>query len=641
MKSGALNSKSLAQLKEMAAELDIVGRHKMGKDQLIDAVLAARAKVAARQERLAAASARPLSARPPARTRAEAPASKKTAPAPKGKALSKPAVATRKPAPTVKAPIAKKATKVPAKGAAVAAAKKAAPKKPQPKKAAPAVKSRVAKIVAKPAAKSPAAKPSRKPSGKLALKAPAKPAARTAAKAPAKVRVAAKAPVPAKKPAVRKPAPVSVKPAARPLAKPAPAIKAAPAKPAPAPKAPAAAAPASKSSAKPASFARPAAASAPVKVPPERPSKPAPAAKPVSPGRPASRTPIRPIRKIVPRRLKRQFELTPSAPPINLHAGELDEAATAPRPATRVPKAEPAPAAGAAREHESIPTIYQSDDRVVLMPRDPQWLYCYWELSEPTMRALQESLDRFGGDLVVRVHDVTGVVYDGTNGRGHHDIVLPRQAEGSWYFQTLGEDIDHLIEVGIRTSDGKFLAIVRSNTVRTPRAASGYPESDQRHSMLTDLAQERAAAEASALESEALAHPSSPLKPIGPHGPQAAGPGIPSSPLGGWAPSSPFGPYGEGLLAPPVVTPEVKERGFWLVVDAELIVYGATVPGSRLKIQGQPMELRTDGTFSVRFALPDGQQVIPVESTSADGIDRLEITPIVERRTESSEESPE
>jgi hypothetical protein len=76
------------------------------------------------------------------------------------------------------------------------------------------------------------------------------------------------------------------------------------------------------------------------------------------------------------------------------------------------------------------------------------------------------------------------------------------------------------------------------------------------------------------------------------------------------------------------------ERKFWLVVNCELIVYGATEPDAKLTVQGKDIELKKDGTFSLRFALPDGKQVIPVEATSNDGVDRRRVTPIVTRKTE-------
>jgi len=44
--------------------------------------------------------------------------------------------------------------------------------------------------------------------------------------------------------------------------------------------------------------------------------------------------------------------------------------------------------------------------------------------------------------------------------------------------------------------------------------------------------------------------------------------------------------------------------------------------------------LNPDGTFSVRFALPDGQQVIPAVAESKDGLDKRSITSIVAKKTE-------
>ena len=59
--------------------------------------------------------------------------------------------------------------------------------------------------------------------------------------------------------------------------------------------------------------------------------------------------------------------------------------------------------------------------------------------------------------------------------------------------------------------------------------------------------------------------------------------------------------------------------GFWLNVNAELVVYGATEPDARVTIGGRPVQLRGDGTFSCRFALPDGFYQLAVEATSARG----------------------
>jgi hypothetical protein len=85
--------------------------------------------------------------------------------------------------------------------------------------------------------------------------------------------------------------------------------------------------------------------------------------------------------------------------------------------------------------------------------------------------------------------------------------------------------------------------------------------------------------------------------------------GLPSSPAGALGSvSSPFGRAD-------------RRRGFWFNVNAELIVYGSTEPDATVTIGGRPIKLRRDGSFSFRFALPDGQYALPVAAHSADGVE--------------------
>jgi hypothetical protein len=54
-------------------------------------------------------------------------------------------------------------------------------------------------------------------------------------------------------------------------------------------------------------------------------------------------------------------------------------------------------------------------------------------------------------------------------------------------------------------------------------------------------------------------------------------------------------------------------------VNAELVIYGATEPRARVVIGDRPIKLRKDGTFSYRFALPDGWYGLPISATAPDG----------------------
>ena len=72
-----------------------------------------------------------------------------------------------------------------------------------------------------------------------------------------------------------------------------------------------------------------------------------------------------------------------------------------------------------------------------------------------------------------------------------------------------------------------------------------------------------------------------------------------------------------GITSPGAAPAE--SRGFWFTVDAELVVYGATEPGALVKLEGRPIELRPDGTFSFRLAFPDGVHKLSLAAESGRG----------------------
>jgi len=62
-----------------------------------------------------------------------------------------------------------------------------------------------------------------------------------------------------------------------------------------------------------------------------------------------------------------------------------------------------------------------------------------------------------------------------------------------------------------------------------------------------------------------------------------------------------------------------QAKGFWFNVNAELIIYGATEPTAKVTLGGHEIKLRPDGSFSYRFALPDGKYDLPAVAVSTDG----------------------
>jgi hypothetical protein len=166
-----------------------------------------------------------------------------------------------------------------------------------------------------------------------------------------------------------------------------------------------------------------------------------------------------------------------------LHAGST------PRVAQQVMAEESSPPAGSSAPHlQSAPASVQpappvqqrtagdtgSDlpgrygvDRLVVLVRDPYWVYAWWELTDSTLGGGRTDLG-IDADLVLRMYDISAIDWDGTNHHAHFDIEIADQA-GNWYIE-LGKPGGSFVgEVGLRAPDGRFLALLRSNFVTLPR----------------------------------------------------------------------------------------------------------------------------------------------------------------------------
>ncbi|BAU43919.1 DUF4912 domain-containing protein [Leptolyngbya sp. O-77] len=90
--------------------------------------------------------------------------------------------------------------------------------------------------------------------------------------------------------------------------------------------------------------------------------------------------------------------------------------------------------------------------------------------------------------------------------------------------------------------------------------------------------------------------------------------------------------------------PPIRARKFWLVADAELIIYGATEPDASVTIAGRPVKLNPDGTFRFQMSFQDGMLDFPILAVAADGVQTRAVhmrfnreTP--ERRTNTKDEA--
>ena len=261
---------------------------------------------------------------------------------------------------------------------------------------------------------------------------------------------------------------------------------------------------------------------------------------------------------------------------------------------------------------QELPSKY-GQDKIVLQVRDPWWLHSYWEVTPQTIDSLKNSLgDTFySAKIVLRVYDVSNIHFNGKNANRFFDIEVNYDIS-SWYIDTAGPGRSWCVDIGLRLPNGEFIRIARSNIVHTPIDGPSW---------ITD--------EQWMIPEEMFA--------------RLYGMGFgfgKSSPLGkAWVERMRRALF-SGVLASPgmasmgsPVKKLPKQRKFWMVVNTELIVYGATEPDAHVTVQGTPIKLRPDGTFSLRFALPDGKQVIPVKAVSSDRKEERVITPAVNKET--------
>jgi len=252
------------------------------------------------------------------------------------------------------------------------------------------------------------------------------------------------------------------------------------------------------------------------------------------------------------------------------------------------------------------------EDRIVLMIRDPYWCFAYWDLTAEKQTDVADRVNGGKAELMLRVYDVTGIDFNGANAHRFMDIQVSPEAT-NWYLNVWAADRAYCVDLGLLYPDGRFEMMVRSNVVTTPRdsVSSVIDEEWMVVDETFDRMYKTAGSDEWGRSSEAITKYM--LKRV--RADVSSG-GLASMGSEGGRPR------------------EQEKEAFWLVVNTELIVYGATEPDAKVTIQGNPIRLNEDGTFSVRYALPDGKQEIPVKAVSASGTQERQITPIVEKRTE-------
>ncbi|RIK80674.1 MAG: DUF4912 domain-containing protein [Planctomycetota bacterium] len=245
-------------------------------------------------------------------------------------------------------------------------------------------------------------------------------------------------------------------------------------------------------------------------------------------------------------------------------------------------------------------------DRLVVMVRDPYWLHAYWELAPRSVERAQAAMGQrwHGAQPVLRLFrlqpDAASLL--------ERDIPIHGGVR-NWYVDVQDPPADFRLEIGYLADDGSFYCLARSNEVSTPPAGTSdavddnwtavAENADRIFAMSGGYSAQGASKELQELLEERLRRPlGSPMKTR----------------------------YGAGVAAR-----ESEQLEF--AVDAEVIIYGATSRDAHVTLQGEPVQLRQDGTFAVRLSLPDRRQVIPIVASSFDGVEQRTTILAVERNT--------
>lgn len=287
-----------------------------------------------------------------------------------------------------------------------------------------------------------------------------------------------------------------------------------------------------------------------------------------------------------------------------------------------------------------LPSIYGTR-KLFLAARDPHWLYAYWDLSHAQLSEGERAAH--DGKLFLQL-------YNGGGSRLQQIQISPWSHD--WYLHAT-PNAPYYVEIGYYRHDGGFEVLAKSPVIETPPDSISW-KTDCRFvtipfhfsfRQLMELVQahrregEELAETLARLQEEGFPFPFDVRRPAGMSEENYAellsalgavtlrriqqGSGeiiemlrknlLTQLSSGQWV-TSISSPFGASFGA-------AGERGFFMDVNAELIIYGGTHPQAKVRIDGERIQLTPDGRFSYHFNFKDGKFHIPIEAESPDGVE--------------------
>ena len=331
-------------------------------------------------------------------------------------------------------------------------------------------------------------------------------------------------------------------------------------------------------------------------------------------------------------------------------------------PVPSIPPRSPSDAAAKSKKRPSRPAARPSllegelpsgygADRLVAIPKDPEWTHLYWDLTPESAQKLSSA----EGGVRLRGFDTTGILFDGRNAPVALDIEVTPYAK-SWYARLPYQGRVYTFEYGWLTRDGEWNGLARSLPVGFEpgmlglradgeewisiasdelfRAAAGLGEGEGIQDLIRRL-RDRSLGSSQGGAAWLTSWGSCMGRPE-----LAPSSWLPSSFQLQTAPSSwSSTSIGSGVSwsgsSGEFQPPKNRPKDFWLWVETELTLYGATEPDAQVTLMGRPLQLNPDGTFRVQFPFPHGTELkMDVRAVDRTGEQVREAKPAARRWTD-------
>ncbi|OQA91543.1 MAG: hypothetical protein BWY26_00870 [Elusimicrobia bacterium ADurb.Bin231] len=261
-----------------------------------------------------------------------------------------------------------------------------------------------------------------------------------------------------------------------------------------------------------------------------------------------------------------------------------------------------------------LPEKY-NEDIIVVLPRDPYWIFVYWEINDDTIKRITNGYSAAAlkqSEIVLRLHAVAGVKVQGSNSPRHTDFPVSLSCQ-NWYLKVSKPGRAYWVELGIKTLSGNFISLARSNRVELPSGdvstedSSEWMSVSEKYGELLSLSGVDKIGASSFEIARILAHR---WKLIG--GSSSGGSkGIPE----------------KGISV------SRNSGAFRLQADADVVIRGSTEPTAKLFVNGKRILIGSAGVFRIGTNFPDGKQEFVIKAVSDKGDEERKIIITVERKT--------